>query len=223
MITPRKHLGSAPTPPASVASLLDQAATQYNVPASVLYGVAAQESGFNQNAVSPAGAIGVMQLMPSTAAGLGVDPNNIQQNIDGGAQYLSQLFQQFGSWVLALAAYNAGPGNVAKAGNTVPNFPETQNYVTSISAMEPQYAALLGVPSTLQPGNSSPSGAASAIPTVPVSTAALPSLSDESGDVGDSGDDSGTTEAGSFDPTTIIWVGIGAAVLFFGWQWLSGK
>lgn len=99
---------------------------------SLALAVANQESGFNQNAVSGAGAIGVFQLMPATAAGLGVDPNSLQGNIDGGVSYLAQLLNQYGgNQTLALAAYNAGPGNVAKYGG-VPPFPETQNYVASI-------------------------------------------------------------------------------------------
>jgi soluble lytic murein transglycosylase-like protein len=96
--------------------------------------VANQESGGNQGAVSSSGAIGIFQLMPATAAGLGVDPTTTSGNIQGGVTYLAQLMDQYGGdTTLALAAYNAGPGNVAKYGG-VPPFAETQNYVSSIQS-----------------------------------------------------------------------------------------
>lgn len=115
------------------ATYINQYAAQYGIPPQLLMAVAQQESGLNQNAVSSAGAVGVMQLLPSTAAGLGVNPNDLQQNIQGGAKYLSQMYQQFGSWDLALAAYNAGPGAVSNYGG-IPPYPETQNYVSTILA-----------------------------------------------------------------------------------------
>jgi soluble lytic murein transglycosylase-like protein len=90
-----------------------------------------QESGFNQDARSSAGAIGFAQLMPGTAADLGVDPYDDEENLRGGARYLRQQLDEFGDPVLALAAYNAGPGNVRKYGG-VPPFAETQNYVSKI-------------------------------------------------------------------------------------------
>lgn len=128
MFLPSPHLGDT----SSIQSLLNQAASQYNIPPQLLYSVAYQESRLNPTAKSSAGAIGVMQLMPTTAASLGVtDPYDPQQNINGGAKYLAQLYQQFGDWSLALAAYNAGPGNVTKYGG-IPPFSETQNYVANV-------------------------------------------------------------------------------------------
>lgn len=89
------------------------------------------ESSFNPDARSPVGAIGLAQLMPGTAADLGVDPTDPVQNLRGGARYLRQQIDTFGDTNLALAAYNAGPGNVRKYGG-VPPFRETENYIARI-------------------------------------------------------------------------------------------
>jgi hypothetical protein len=113
------------------ANLFTSAAARYGVDASLLAAVASQESGFNSQAVSPAGAQGLMQFMPATAKGLGVNAFDPASAIDGAARYLSSLTQQFGSTPLALAAYNAGPEPVAACG-CVPPFPETQGYVARI-------------------------------------------------------------------------------------------
>jgi len=117
---------------ADILSLLQAAAGKYGLDPSLVVAVANQESGGNPNAVSPAGAQGVMQLMPATAQQFGVtDPFDPAQNIDAGVRYLAQLMNQFGDPQLALAAYNWGPGNVAKYGTS--NWPaETANYVSSI-------------------------------------------------------------------------------------------
>ncbi|HEY0508636.1 MAG TPA: lytic transglycosylase domain-containing protein, partial [Blastococcus sp.] len=97
-----------------------------------------QESGFDSQAVSPAGAQGLMQFMPSTAAGLGVNPLDPNSAIDGAARYLSSLKKQFGSTDLALAAYNAGPGTVSRYGG-IPPYSETQNYVRSVMSKAEGY------------------------------------------------------------------------------------
>jgi len=89
------------------------------------------ESSFNPDAVSPKGAIGLGQIMPATAKELGINPENPDENLDGAARYMRQQLDTFGEYPLALAAYNAGAGNVRKAGG-IPNFTETQNYVSKI-------------------------------------------------------------------------------------------
>ncbi len=120
---------SARTP---YASLFTAAAAKYDVPATLLSAVAKEESGYNAQAVSPAGAEGLMQLMPGTARGLGVtDPFNPAQAVDGAARMLRDLTNRFGSTSLALAAYNAGPGAVMKYGG-IPPYPETQRYVRNV-------------------------------------------------------------------------------------------
>jgi peptidoglycan DL-endopeptidase CwlO len=118
------------------ADLFNQAASEYGVSAKLLSAVAKQESGYDAKAVSPAGAQGLMQLMPGTAAGLGVtDSFDPTQAVNGAAKLLSDLLSRFdGSTQLALAAYNAGPGAVMRY-DGVPPYPETQNYVKSIMAM----------------------------------------------------------------------------------------
>lgn len=104
------------------------------VPLQVLVALGSQESGFQQGAVSPAGAIGIFQLMPGTASSLGVDPHDLLQNAVGAAKYIGDLYRRFGSWPLAFAAYNAGPGAVEKY-HGIPPFPETQQYVRDVQAM----------------------------------------------------------------------------------------
>ena len=121
------------------ADLFSRAASRYGVDASVLAAMASQESGFNSSAVSPAGAQGLMQFMPATAAGLGVNAMDPASAIDGAARYLSSLTKQFGSTQLALAAYNAGPGTVSRYGG-IPPYAETQNYVSAVTRKAEAYS-----------------------------------------------------------------------------------
>lgn len=107
------------------------AAAEHGVPEDLFLRLIQQESGWNAAAVSGKGATGLAQLMPGTARLLGVDIDDPEQNLDGGARYLRMMYDKFGSWKLALAAYNAGPGAVEEA-NGVPDFEETKNYVKAI-------------------------------------------------------------------------------------------
>jgi len=108
-----------------------QAARQHGIPEDLFLRLVNQESRWNPKAKSHAGAYGLAQLMPATARYLGVDPKDPRQNLEGGARYLAEQYRTFGSWRLALAAYNAGPHRVEKYGG-VPPFKETQNYVRII-------------------------------------------------------------------------------------------
>lgn len=122
------------------APLIEKAARKYNLDPALIAAVIEQESGGNPTAGSRAGAIGLMQLMPGTARGLGVDPYNPEQNIDGGSRYLTIQLKRFGNIEQALAAYNAGPGNVYN-GNYL-YISETQNYVRNVPALMDKYQQL---------------------------------------------------------------------------------
>ncbi len=107
------------------------AARRHGVPEDLFLRLVQQESGWNANARSPKGAMGLAQLMPGTARVLGVNASDPADNLDGGARYLRQQYDSFGNWRLALAAYNAGPEAVRRHGG-VPPYRETRNYVRVI-------------------------------------------------------------------------------------------
>ena len=134
----------------SVRQILQDASSDHNIDYELLQALIATESGFNTSAVSPKGAIGLMQLMPDTARRYGVDTDRHGRlerkltdpriNIRAGVRYLRDLINMFpGELELALAAYNAGEGAVMRAGNKIPNYKETQNYVKNVMAL---YAGL---------------------------------------------------------------------------------
>lgn len=118
-----------------ILNIVSQISKKYNVDEKLVQALIKQESGFNPNAKSTAGAIGLMQLMPSTAKNMGVnDSYNIVQNVEGGVKYLKSMLNKYnGNVILALAAYNAGPGAVDLY-DGVPPYKETQNYVRNILA-----------------------------------------------------------------------------------------
>lgn len=143
------------------------AAQAHHVEYPLLLALITAESGFDATAVSPKGAMGLMQLMPATARRYGVVPDhkaNLQKklfdpktNINAGTRYLRDLIEMFpGRTDLALAAYNAGEGAVQRAGNKIPNYPETQNYVRTVTQI---YAGLKPAPSPVQTASAaSPTG-----------------------------------------------------------------
>ncbi len=118
--------------PKDPKGLVRGAALRSGLPPAFVESVARTESALNQRAVSPKGALGVMQLMPETARKLGADPTNLEQNIDAGTRLLRDLLVRYnGDVVKALAAYNAGEGAVDRY-NGLPPYPETQNYVNKV-------------------------------------------------------------------------------------------
>lgn len=113
------------------AGAIDRAAREAGIEPTLLASVVRHESNFDQGVVSHAGAIGLAQLMPGTADWMGVDPHNAEENLAGGARYLREQLDRFGTVELALAAYNAGPNAVTRAGG-VPRYAETQAYVPRV-------------------------------------------------------------------------------------------
>lgn len=125
---------------AQTDALIQKYANKYNLPVDLFAALGSVESNFNNSAVSGVGAKGMFQLMPDTAASLGVDPDTLEGNIEGGAKYLRQMLDMFGgNEDLAIAAYNAGPGAVKDAGNQIPNYAETQNHVKKVRDARKKY------------------------------------------------------------------------------------
>jgi len=131
-VAPATQIAETAEPEADPVQLLDEAASRYGLPPEFLHSVAAVESGLQQDAVSPKGAIGIMQLMPETAAELGADPRDAGQNVDAGARHLRDLLVRYEGGVFrALAAYNAGSGTVDRY-NGIPPYRETRLYIERV-------------------------------------------------------------------------------------------
>jgi cell wall-associated NlpC family hydrolase len=149
--------------------LVARAAQKYGVSPSLLAAQLQQESGFNPNAKSPAGALGIAQFMPGTAKGFGIDPMNPAQAIDAQAKYMHNLLSKYkGNTKLALAAYNAGSGNVDKY-HGIPPFAETQRYVKAILSGESQFPKLQG-------GGAPPAATQTATSKAPTQSLQTPTL-----------------------------------------------
>ncbi|MDO8461761.1 MAG: lytic transglycosylase domain-containing protein [Deltaproteobacteria bacterium] len=135
---------------------VQEAAAKYSLPPELIGAVIQQESNFNSRAISPVGAEGLMQLMPATAREMGVKNSfDIRQNVDGGSRYLRQMMDRFdGDMPKAIAAYNAGPGAVERAGG-IPHFEETQAYVPAVMKnFETMLSQTGGTPKNLYAVNS---------------------------------------------------------------------
>lgn len=137
-VPPKPRLDASPTP-SLPDELLARAGRLFDLPVNLLRAVVQVESGGRPDAVSPAGAVGLMQLMPATARELGVENSKDPwQNIAGGAKYLARQLQRFGQLEEALAAYNAGPGAVARHGG-IPPYAETRNYVERVLDLKARF------------------------------------------------------------------------------------
>lgn len=160
-MSPRgRGLGAYATPPANIATILQNASATSGVPVNILQAVAYQESRYNPSAVSPAGAQGLLQLMPATGASLGVsDPFDAQQNADGGAKYLAQLYAKYGDWQTALIAYNQGPTALANNGP----YSSSQQYASDILANAGVSVGDSGAAASADSGDSGDSGSAAGV------------------------------------------------------------
>ena len=136
----------SPAVRAKMAPLIAKVAKEFNLDAALLHAIVTVESGYNPEARSPAGAVGLMQLIPETAERFGVkDSTDPLDNLRGGARYLKFLLGMFkDNLELVLAAYNAGEGAVEKAGNKIPNYAETKAYVPNVLAQYSHYSNSLG-------------------------------------------------------------------------------
>jgi soluble lytic murein transglycosylase-like protein len=133
-VLPAPAAGLAPAAAASARQLADAAADRYGLPRALVRSVMHAESGFRTSAISPKGAIGLMQLMPETAKLLGANPYDPAQNVDAGARYLRELLKKYhGLLWHALAAYNAGPGAVERYQGGIPPYRETLEYIQRIN------------------------------------------------------------------------------------------
>ncbi len=153
-------------PSPDVRRALELAAQRHGLDYALLHAVAQAESGFDTHAVSPKGAVGLMQLMPATASRFGVPGTDdalaanlrkLDLNVDAGSRYLRALLDRFdGNLELALAAYNAGEGAVQRAGNRIPDFEETRNYVNRIMAAYRPQASQTALPTQASPLTQTP-------------------------------------------------------------------
>lgn len=133
MVRPDRGSAGAIRPGAELAKLIHDTARRTRVDPALIEAVALVESGFNERARSPKGALGLMQLMPATAMRFGVtDPFDPRQNLLGGARYLRELIDRFEALPLALAAYNAGEGAIGRYNNSIPPYAETVKYVPTV-------------------------------------------------------------------------------------------
>lgn len=145
-VAPRRTLSAAPKVTAELRKRIVRIATEHGIAPTLALALVEVESGFRTEARSPRGALGLMQLMPATAARYGVaDPLDVDANLRGGMRYLCDLFALFGRAELALAAYNAGEGAVARHGNAIPPYAETQAYVPRILARHAELSGQAGM------------------------------------------------------------------------------
>jgi soluble lytic murein transglycosylase-like protein len=183
--------------PSQYDAQITAAATKYGIDPALLKGLIRQESNFDAGARSGAGAQGLTQLMPGTAASLGVDASDPAQAIDGGAKYLKQQLDRFGGDPSkALAAYNAGPGAVAKYGG-VPPYAETQNYVQKVLGYAAEYRGTGAAATTAAATTTTTTTSALPLATTPVSAASLLAAGD------DTSDDDASSTSGTLDYSTV--------------------
>ena len=123
---------AAPTPENVIKEAIVKHSLEMNVDPALALSIAKKESGFKHELRSSHGAVGVFQILPSTAKRIGYNPYYLNENIKAGLTYYKMMYKMFGSTELALAAYNAGPGNVKKYGGTIPPYAETRRFVSQI-------------------------------------------------------------------------------------------